>query len=92
MKASKWIAAILALLLVTGMIPVGVLAEGEAQVGDDGKFHYVSIGDSTTNGFGFDSYYLNGTDVRGFNQVVPEAYPARIAQMLEDEGKDVVLH
>ena len=92
MKASKWIAAILALLLVTGMIPVGVLAESEAQVGDDGKFHYVSIGDSTTNGFGFDSYYLNGTDVRGFNQVVPEAYPARIAQMLEDEGKDVVLH
>ncbi len=84
--SKKILSIILVVAMLLTVLPLSVFAK------DDGKFNYVSIGDSTTNGFGFSSYYKDGKDVRGFNQVVPEAYPALITEMLKKEGKDVELH
>lgn len=91
-RVRQALAMVMTVLLVAGLLPWQTAIAAEKQ---DGIFHYVSIGDSTTNGYGFDGYYAeDGTDVRGFLRVEEQAYPALITKMLEQqygEGK-VVLH
>lgn len=74
---------VLALLMVAGVLPLTAFAEQED------VFHYVVIGDSTTNGYGFAEY---DEGLRGFMQTVPDTYPVLIKKYLESEGKTVELH
>lgn len=70
------VAMFLTLCMVIGMIPAVAFvatAEGNAPV------KYVSLGDSITNGYGLDGYDHQGTNVWGFLQEAPNAYPAKVA-------------
>ena len=55
-----------------------------ATEGGDEKKIYVSIGDSTTNGYGLDGYYDNG-NVYGFLRDVKSSYPHKVVETLGED-------
>ena len=54
-------------------------------------FTYVSLGDSMVNGFGMFGYYPeevypeNDHNWNGFNMIVPNAFPAKLAGYIEED-------
>ena len=94
-KFSAVLALVLAFALMVGAVPMAVFA-AEPKDGDgDGTINYVSIGDSMTNGYGFEGYeqgndtnsnydFINDVGVYGEG-----SYALQFEEYLKGKGYDV---
>lgn len=73
-------------VLLTMALMLGLVGPVTALAADNNTINYVSLGDSTTNGYAFPTYYTDdqfaGNNVRGYLEVTDEAYPNLVANAL----------
>lgn len=87
------VSMLLVLCMVIGFFPASVFATD----GDTGveTIHYVSLGDSMTNGYGFADYHQDSDELSVYNFLTGEgmygdgAYPLQFEQYLTDLGYNV---
>jgi len=83
----SFISVMLVLCMVIGVCPVIAFAEKETK-----SVNYVSLGESMSNGYGYELYRENGVDVNAFRQNdVVTSYPYYFTQYLKNDlGYDEV--
>ena len=90
-KLRSCLSLLIALFIVLGVCGNGLAVAAAQSDGEDTTIHYVSLGDSMANGYGFNGYkqdtnydFFAGTDMYGAN-----AYPLQFEQYLKNQGYDV---
>ena len=78
----SWIACILVLCVMVGILPTAVLAKQP-----NNTIKYLSLGDSMTNGYGMSTGYTN--ENQGFQNTAADIYPTQFKNYLEEEGYNV---
>lgn len=94
----RWIACILCLVMAVTLLPMQAMAEEP----EEDKFNYVSLGASTTSGFGLrgcvDEYFYTHVDeitdenTTGYMLAPRDSYPNLIYQVLLSRGYDAKLY
>ena len=90
-KFRSCLSALIVACLLVSMCSNGLAVVAAQSDSEDKSIHYVSLGDSMANGYGFNGYkqdtdydFFAGTDMYGAN-----AYPLQFEQYLKNQGYDV---